>query len=102
VTRIARVADPDRAGRFILGYTLTPMVNGFAQPPLFSNRPLIRNVRDATFTLEFDVGPRLLRATIDLTVFPDDVENNQAAIATGMDGKVLRLLASTSPRRLDQ
>ncbi|QYU67212.1 prepilin-type N-terminal cleavage/methylation domain-containing protein [Leptolyngbya sp. 15MV] len=100
VTRIERVADPELTGTFRLQFTRTTYTAG-AQTAQESG-VLINNLRDASFTLLFDIGPRLIKATVDLTVLPDDVRNNETAIATGMDGRVLRFVASTSPRRLDE
>jgi hypothetical protein len=99
VTRLEKVADTAQEGSFVLKYKRTDYVNG-VQVATF-NYPLIRNVKAAAFTLEYDVGPRLTRATVDLTIEPEDARNNVTAIATDLHVPVLRLIASTSPRRLD-
>jgi prepilin-type N-terminal cleavage/methylation domain-containing protein len=62
-------------------------------------RPLLRNLLEVWFTLEYDVGPRLRRATVDLTVQPDDLQD--ANIAAAFDSPSIRLVSSTSPRSLD-
>jgi hypothetical protein len=100
VTRLERIDDPAKANTYRLQYTKTTFVNGTqtAQDQGY----LIRNLRDATFTLEYDVGPRLLQATIDLTILPDDTTTNGTSISVDVEGDVLRLVASASPRRLDQ
>jgi prepilin-type N-terminal cleavage/methylation domain-containing protein len=61
-------------------------------------RPLIKNLRDVLFTLEYDVGPRLTRATVDMTIQPDDLQD--AAIVADMSTPVIRYVSSTSPRQL--
>lgn len=98
ITTIRREADPDTPGTFRLSYVRESFGGGTVAP---ETGVLIRNLRDAVFTLEFDTGPRLIRATIDLTILPDDVESN-VALSTDLPERTLRLVASTSPRRLDQ
>jgi len=61
--------------------------------------PLLRNVQHVQFTLYYDVGPRLTRATVDLTLRPDDLRD--AAIAAGLETLSIRLVTSVSPRRVD-
>lgn len=98
VTRLERVPDPAAgANMFQLVFKRWDYVNG-AQVS-FVEYPLIRNLLAANFTLEYDLGPRLRRATIDLTIRPDDEQ--AVAIASDVEAPVLRLVASTSPRRLD-
>lgn len=63
-------------------------------------RPLLVKVQEARFTLEYDVGPRLRRATVDLTIHPDDIQD--ASIAADMTPPTLRMISSVSPRRLDE
>jgi hypothetical protein len=100
VTRLSKAADPQAPGVFQLQYQRWDYLNG-ALTQSFSY-PLIRNLQDAKFTLEFDVGPVLRQATVDLTIKPNDVS---VATATGIHSDVqaptLRLIASASPRRLD-
>jgi hypothetical protein len=100
VTRLERVDDPLKANTYRLQYTKTTFVNGTQTSQ--DQGYLIRNLRDATFTMEYDVGPRLLQATVDLTILPDDTTTNGAAIQVAVEGDILRLIASASPRRLDQ
>ena len=100
VTRIEKAADPLAQGMFQLQYRRWDNQNStLVQSFTF---PLIRNLKEAKFTLEYDIGPRLMQATVDLTITPDDVTNNAAAIATDMQAQSLRLVASASPRRLDE
>jgi hypothetical protein len=64
--------------------------------------PLLRNLQDAKFTLEYDVGPVLRQATFDMTIKPNDVAVSQATtIHSDLQAPTLRLIASASPRRLD-
>jgi len=65
-----------------------------------STRTLIRRVQNAQFKLVYDVGPRLLRATIDLTLRPDDVQADTIG-SLGLETPVVRMVASVAPRRLD-
>lgn len=62
-------------------------------------RPLLRNVQDAVFTLEYDVGPRLRRATIDLSVFPND-DLDATRMTDAREAIPIRMVASVVPRRL--
>lgn len=62
-------------------------------------RPLLVKLEEAKFTLEYDVGPRLLHATVDLTIKPDDIQD--AAIAADIAPPTIRMVSSVSPRRLD-
>jgi prepilin-type N-terminal cleavage/methylation domain-containing protein len=48
------------------------------------------------FTLEYELGYRLHRATIDLSVIPDD---NQSVQIEGTEARVIRLVATAMPRR---
>jgi hypothetical protein len=99
VTRLEKVADPNQSGSFMLAYKRWDYLNG-TQVASF-DYPLLKNVKQAKFTLEYDVGPKLRRATVDLTVEPEDVRNNATAISQDLHVPVVRLIASTTPRRLD-
>lgn len=100
VTKLAKTADTAHPGTFMLSYQRQDFTNGTMTGQF--DYPLVRNLKDAKFTLEYDIGPRLMRATIDLTIQPESGASNAAHIAGGMQGEVLRLIASTSPRRLDE
>lgn len=63
-------------------------------------RPLLVKIEEARFTLEYDVGPRLKHATVDLTIHPDDVQD--ASIAADLAPPTIRMISSVSPRRLDE
>jgi type II secretory pathway pseudopilin PulG len=62
-------------------------------------KPLITGVQDVKFTLEYDVGPRLRRATVDLSVKPNDFQG--ANFGGDVKPPSIRLVSSVSPRRLD-
>lgn len=99
ITRLEKVADGVTGNGFYqLMYKRWEYVG--ATQASFVEYPLIRNLRAATFTLEYDRGPRLRRATIDITVKPDD--DQAVAVASDLEAPVLRLIASTTPRRLDE
>lgn len=100
VTRIERADDPGNPGNYQLQYKRWDYSNGTLTGSF--TYPLIRNVKDAKFTLEYDIGPRLLRATVDLAIRPDSSTTNQTALSSDLDTPVLRLIASASPRRLDE
>lgn len=100
VTRLSKAADTAHPGLFVLNYQRQDFVNGTMTNQF--NYPMVRNLRDAKFTLEYDIGPRLMQATIDLTIQPEDGASDPTHIHGGMHGETLRLVASTSPRRLDE
>lgn len=98
VTRIFAELDPDATdGSQRLMLTLDEFTDGVLTTS--ETRPLLRGVLDATFTLEYDVGPRLMRATMDLTVESSDLGG--ASLNANWDTPTLRLVASASPRRLE-
>lgn len=97
LVRLERRAQDDPArGPFELWYIETVMTNG-AQTSQDSF-PLLTGVREIMFTLEYDVGPRLRRATVDLTVSPNDYQD--ASFKAGMEGATIRLVSSVAPRRM--
>lgn len=62
--------------------------------------PLLSNVTDARFTMEYDVGPRLLRATVDITVAPNDVQD--ARMFGDLEAPTVRFVSTACPRRLEE
>ena len=62
-------------------------------------RPLLTGVANAVFTLQYGVGPRLERATVDLTIRPNDYQD--ARMGGELTAPVIRLVSSVAPRRLD-
>lgn len=97
ITRIFAEIDPDAGdGSQRLMLTLDEFTDGVLTAS--ETRVLLRGVLDATFSLEYDIGPQLRRATIDLTVEASDV--GAAGLNANWDTPTLRLVASASPRRL--
>ena len=97
VVRVERRDAPDGSATpyelwFVQSQTLNGNVVGTPE-----EHPLIKNVQNITFTLYYDVGPRLRRATIDLTIRPDDLKD--AAIGAGLDSPSMRLVTTVAPRR---
>jgi prepilin-type N-terminal cleavage/methylation domain-containing protein len=96
ITRIERRSAPDPDGPFELWYVI---VDGSQDPPeVIEQRPLLRNVSEAMFILEYEPGPRLIRATIDLTINPND--DRAVAVRIGEATPTIRLVASAVPRQL--
>jgi len=58
---------------------------------------LLEGVANLMFTLEYDVGPRLMRATVDITV--DAAQPEDLDVSTGAVPRTIRLVASAMPRR---
>ncbi len=65
-------------------------------PTTVSENPLISGVRSAIFTLHYDIGPQLARATVDLVIEPND----SVDLTIGADSipETIRLVASAAPR----
>ncbi len=94
VTRLERRDVTGTPGEFELWYILTDLDTG----SILQQRPLLRNVRECAFVLAFEPGPRLVKATIDLTVAPRD--DADMRIGVGNDAPTIRLVASSGPRQL--
>ncbi|QOI99004.1 MAG: prepilin-type N-terminal cleavage/methylation domain-containing protein [Phycisphaeraceae bacterium] len=100
-TRVIRIErrsadDPDRPNTFELWYTQEDYRAGSLIAS--DSRPMITNLHDIQFTLEYDVGPRLKRATIDMTVRPNDIRS--VGVYTDVQGDTVRFVSSVFPRRL--
>lgn len=69
--------------------------------PVGSNEEhlLLPNVEQGVFTLEYRVGPRLERATIDLLIRPND-DLDAVSVEERVDTRPIRLVGSATPRRL--
>jgi prepilin-type N-terminal cleavage/methylation domain-containing protein len=100
VTRLEKVPDLNVQGMFQLQYRRWDYTNGTLSGQF--SYPLIRNLTDAKFTLEYDIGPRLMQATVDLAIHPEDANRSVTALASDLTTPVLRLIASATPRRLDE
>lgn len=90
-------SDPQR-GPYELWYVQTDVVNNVKGAAI--ERPMLTGIIDARFTLEFDVGPRLKRATVDLTIKPNDYQD--ASFSADLETPTIRLVSSVNPRRLDE
>jgi prepilin-type N-terminal cleavage/methylation domain-containing protein len=99
VTRIERrpQADPAR-GPFELWYVQISLEEG--RPIETVERPLLTGVTEARFILEYDVGPRLRRATVDVTVKPNDYQD--AGFHANLETPTIRLVSTVNPRRIDE
>lgn len=58
---------------------------------------LLPNVRSAVFSLRYDVGPKLTRATVDLVI--ESLEHPDLELEAGAAPPTIRLVASAMPRR---
>jgi prepilin-type N-terminal cleavage/methylation domain-containing protein len=94
ITRIERRAVANTTDQFELWYVLINRADGST----IEERPLLANVREALFILEYEPGPRLVRATIDLSIRPNDEDDLRVG---GVDRTpMIRLVASAEPRQL--
>lgn len=66
-------------------------------PAVLQENPLISGVRSAIFTMRYDVGPSLMRASIDMTIEPDDSADLTVHSSLG-SAQTFRLVASAAPR----
>ena len=81
-------------------FMLYTFENGIQQGETVEAR-MIPNVEDASFTLEYDVGPRLKRATVDLLIRPnDDLDPIGVESRNENNNEPIRLVGSATPRRL--
>jgi prepilin-type N-terminal cleavage/methylation domain-containing protein len=92
-TRLERRDSPSVPGTFELWYVLIDRSGG--ADAILQQRPLLTNVRQVAFILQYDRGPRLRLATLDLTVQPGD--DADMRIGVGNDAPTLRMVASASP-----
>ena len=97
ITRLEKRDGDAETGPFELWYTLSTYVNGEFQGE--DEAPLLVGLNDVVFTMKFDVGPRLKRATIDLIIQPDDMQD--LAVGSKLEAPTIRLVASASPRTDD-
>ena len=97
VTRLERRDTGDGSGLFELWYVVTTMVAG--EEDSEDEAPLLVGLQELSFDMEYDVGPRLKRVTIDMIIDPDDLQDAQ--IATRLETPTIRLVASAAPRMND-
>lgn len=93
----ARAENDARTGPFVLWYVQTNFLNGVQTS--VEERPLISGVQNLAFTLEYDSGPRLRKATADITVRANDFQ--AASFGSDLAAPPIRLVSSVTPRRLD-
>lgn len=93
-----RDAAPGADALYELWYTQTEYSPSGAQVSTDS-KLLLSGVTNAQFTLEYDVGPRLTRATMDITIMPND--NKSIQLGTDLSAPPIRFVASATPRRLE-
>ncbi len=98
ITRLERRTVAGTTSEFELWYVLLDASTVPAS--VIEERPLLSGVREAMFILEYDIGPRLRRATLDLTIVPNDVEDIRTG-AVGDETPAIRLVASAVPRQLE-
>jgi type II secretory pathway pseudopilin PulG len=94
VTRLERRNSIATPGQFELWYKLTDLSTG----SIVQERPLLTGVTECAFILQFEPGPRLVKATMDLTIAPND--SADLKIGVGNDTPPIRLVASAGPRQL--
>lgn len=99
VIRLERREAEGASGPFELWYVVTTFVDGEHESDQES--PLLTGLADVTFDMEYDVGPRLRRVTIDMIIRPETT--GDAAIGAGaLETPTIRLVASASPRAYDE
>lgn len=98
ITRLEQrsTTDPVR-GPNELWYVLTEFQNGTQLSQ--EARPLLTGLTELSFTLEYDIGPRLKKATVDMTVRPSDL--GAAKLNADLPDELVRFVSTVSPRRLD-
>ncbi len=92
--RDAAVAEngPYEAWYVVQNYTAGTMTSQDA-------RPLISNLQAFSFMLEYEAGPRLRAATMDMTVNPTGLRDTM--ISTDVASDSVRMISSVVPRKLD-
>jgi prepilin-type N-terminal cleavage/methylation domain-containing protein len=97
ITRVERRDVAGSPGEYELWYV---RLNADSNPAtIIDQRPMLRGVREALFILEYDPGPRLKRATIDLTIQPN--EDPDMKVNIGADTPAIRLVASAVPKQIN-
>jgi len=94
ITRLERRETDDESGLFELWYVVTTMTNG--EESSSDEAPLLVGLQQLSFDMEYEVGPRLKRVTIDMIIDPDDLQDAQ--IATRLETPTIRLVTSAAPR----
>lgn len=99
--QIVRIQRRDAATQESGPYELWYIEENYANNNLSGTEEhvLLSGLTEASFLLEYDVGPRLVRATVDLTIKPNDLQD--ARIGGDLQTPTIRLVSSVSPRKLD-
>ncbi len=97
VTRLERRDATGNDGPYELWYIVTTYVDGTYEDQ--DTAPLLSGLNDVKFVMEYDVGPRLKRATVDLIIQPDDMQD--LTVGSSLAAPTIRLVASASPRLND-
>ena len=97
VTRLERRDSAGEAGDYELWYVVSAFANDVFVSS--SEAPLLIGLNKVQFDMEYDVGPRLRRVTVDLIIQPDDIQD--VAIGSSLEVPTIRLVASASPRQFD-
>lgn len=97
ITRLERRTAPGDDGPFALWYMSTRYEDGAAVSS--QEYPLLDRLADLTFILEYEVGPRLRRCTMDMIIQPDDLQDAQ--VGAQIDAPTIRMVASAAPRQED-
>jgi len=97
VTRLERRDGANGSGPYELWYIVTTYVNGAWDNE--DEAPLLVNLNDVIFSMQYDVGPKLKRVTVDLIIQPDDLQD--VAIGSHLEAPTVRLVASAAPRMED-
>lgn len=98
ITRIERRTAAGAGGAGTPQYELWYKVTDLNTGQIVQEHPLLTSVTEAAFILSYEPGPRLVKATIDLTVAPHD--DADMKIGVGNDTPSIRLVASAGPRQL--
>lgn len=98
ITRIERRVSTTDTNMFELWYVRLD-VSG-EEPAVLEEKPMLRGVQEAIFILEYEPGPRLKRATIDLAIQPND--DRDIAMGLGEPAPTIRLIASAVPKQLNR
>jgi prepilin-type N-terminal cleavage/methylation domain-containing protein len=93
-----RAATGGRPGPFEMWYVQKDFTN--STETASEERPLISGLTDLEFTLEYDIGPQLRQATVDMTVQPQDLKDTQ--VHSSITANTIRFVSSVNPRNLSE
>jgi len=83
--------DPPPAGAGALWYVLMN-----SSGTVIDERPLLSGVRNCVFTMQYEIGPKLTHASMDITVEPNDSQD--LIIGADQVAQTFRIVASSAPR----